>query len=103
MYSGKLHREFHYGPDETKEDSSSDSTPEKIEVMSCIFYFNVHKMIWRITARYIVNNNAMIFFQIDRETGERLPSRDINASPPPSQFANLGPSRNRYTLLHDEF
>jgi len=70
LYSGKLHREFHYGPDETKEDSSSDA-PEKVE--------------------------------IDRETGERLPSRDINATPPPSQFANLGPSRNRYTLLHDEF
>jgi len=71
LYSGKLHREFHYGKDEEKPDSSSDSTPEKIE--------------------------------IDRETGERLPSRDINATPPPSQFANLGPSRNRYTLLHDEF
>merc|ERR1719150_287451 len=71
LYSGKLHREFHYGKDEEKQDSSSDSTPEKIE--------------------------------IDRETGERLPSRDINATPPPSQFANLGPSRNRYTLLHDDF
>merc|ERR1712212_1432216 len=31
LYSGKLHREFHYGPDETKEDSSSDA-PEKIEI-----------------------------------------------------------------------
>ena len=32
LYSGKLHREFHYGKDEEKPDSSSDSTPEKIEV-----------------------------------------------------------------------
>ena len=32
LYSGKLHREFHYGPDQTKEDSSSDATPDRIEV-----------------------------------------------------------------------
>ena len=24
-------------------------------------------------------------------------------TPPPSQFQHLGPSRNRYTILHDEF
>ena len=33
LYSGKLHREFHYGPDADKEQgSSSDSTPEAIQV-----------------------------------------------------------------------
>ena len=37
-----------------------------------------------------------------REPDKILLPRAINAAPPPSQFANLGPSRKRYTFLHDE-
>lgn len=62
LYSGKLHREFHYGPDSTSEE------PQQNNVGS--------------------GNSDKV-------------KRAIN--PPPSQFANLGPSKNRYTLLHDEF
>lgn len=54
LYSGKLHREFHYGPDQ--EEPSNDLQPPSSTKL-----------------------------------------------PPPSQFKNLGPSKNRYTMLHDEF
>jgi len=56
LYSGKLHREFHYGPDQASEEPSNDLQPPSSTKM-----------------------------------------------PPPSQFKNLGPSKNRYTMLHDEF
>jgi len=69
LYSGKLHREFHYGPD--KETSSDE--PE--------------------TAN-----------EIDTGTGEPGKNRvKREKNPPISQFKELGPSKNRYTLLHDEF
>jgi len=59
LYSGKLHREFHYGPDK---DTSSDAPHDKMQ-----------------------------------------PPSPTKSKPPPSQFQHLGPSKNRYTLLHDEF
>ena len=31
------------------------------------------------------------------------PGQKRQRTPPPSQFQHLGPSRNRYTILHDEF
>lgn len=71
LYSGKLHREFHYGPDEsTTDDSNADSD----------------------------NNVSDNEVNVD-DKQKRAPSQ----TPPPSQFQHLGPSRNRYTLLHDEF
>merc|ERR1719361_200713 len=70
FYSGKLHREFHYGKDIEKLDSTSQSPPEKQAT--------------------------------DKETDQLLRSGDNNATPPPSQFANLGPSQSRYTLLHED-
>ncbi len=35
-------------------------------------------------------------------SGERLDARQ-STDPPESQFVHLGPSRNRYTILKDEF
>nr|ADD38875.1 Endoplasmic reticulum resident protein ERp44 [Lepeophtheirus salmonis] len=61
LYSGKLHREFHYGPDTTSTENS---------------------------------------------TGQKVPQKkgsNKEGTPPPSQFQHLGPSKNRYTLLRDEF
>ncbi|KAM7348871.1 endoplasmic reticulum protein 44 isoform 1-T1 [Cochliomyia hominivorax] len=52
LYSGKLHREFHYGPDPSSNDVQSDDV--------------------------------------------------VNTSPPESTFKKLGPSKNRYTLLHKD-
>jgi len=64
LYSGKLHREFHYGPDTS---TTSDEPASANEV----------------------------------DTGHGRVKREKN--PPISQFKELGPSKNRYTLLHDEF
>merc|ERR1711923_65371 len=66
LYSGKLHREFHYGPDSS---TTSDEPPQ---------------------------DN-----RIDTDGAKNRVKREKN--PPPSQFQHLGPSKNRYTLLHDEF
>ena len=66
LYSGKLHREFHYGPDAS---TTSDEPPQ---------------------------DN-----RIDTDGAKNRVKREKN--PPPSQFQHLGPSKNRYTLLHDEF
>jgi len=55
LYSGKLHREFHYGPDPVSDSASLE------------------------------------------------PPAATKSKPPPSQFQHLQPSKNRYTLLHDEF
>ena len=52
LYSGKLHREFHYGKDEEKPDSSSDSTPEKIEVViiqPILALYNIPKQFCQIS------------------------------------------------------
>ncbi|XP_053949056.1 endoplasmic reticulum resident protein 44 isoform X2 [Anastrepha obliqua] len=56
LYSGKLHREFHYGPD-----------PSGNEVQT----------------------------EADSKSGKAT-------SPPESSFKKLGPSKNRYTLLHKD-
>jgi len=66
LYSGKLHREFHYGPDAS---TTSDEPPQ---------------------------DNT-----INTDGAKNRVKREKN--PPPSQFQHLGPSKNRYTLLHDEF
>jgi len=63
LYSGKLHREFHYGPDKDTTQEQSQDTNE---------------------------------IRVKR-------SDKTKQTPPPSQFKELGPSKNRYTLLHDEF
>lgn len=74
LYSGKLHREFHYGPDPvtSEEPASQDNNPSQNEI----------------------DTNGRI---------KRSNEFQGKASPPPSQFQHLGPSKNRYTLLHDEF
>ncbi|XP_067638885.1 endoplasmic reticulum resident protein 44 isoform X2 [Eurosta solidaginis] len=55
LYSGKLHREFHYGPDPQANEVNTDTD-----------------------------------------------SRGKGTSPPESTFRKLGPSKNRYTLLHKD-
>lgn len=60
LYSGKLHREFHYGPD----------TNEVLQVEG----------------------------KISITSDNKVPS----TTPPESTFKKLGPSKNRYTLLHKD-
>lgn len=74
LYSGKLHREFHYGPDP----SSTSDEPQQSQ---------------DDPAQNVIDADGRI--KVKRSTKQ--------VTPPPSQFQHLGPSKNRYTLLHDEF
>ena len=75
LFSGKLHREFHYGPDTTP-----GTTPK----------FRPFKRTYTKRVEPFGHN-------------KQIPLHPSKSSPPPSQFKHLGPSGNRYTLLRDEF
>jgi len=75
LYSGKLHREFHYGPDEEEE------KPEDNEV-------GVDDTTGHIPRQ--------------KESDHKKVKRDTK-TPPDSQFQHLMPSENRYSFRHDEF
>lgn len=82
LHSGKLHREFHHGPDPT------DSTPGQVS----------HR---RQQSRFFsgeFRQNFTICFKSDffsqEETGGEAAS-----SPPESSFQKLAPSETRYTIL----
>jgi len=78
LYSGKLHREFHYGPDQEEEKANENQDNG--------------------------NQGDNTGNHIPREPSKPR-SRQAGAStdPPESQFKHLRPSDNRYTLLRDEF
>lgn len=86
LYSGKLHREFHYGPDEATEDDKEeeeekseegDDDKDKAE-----------------TPEHIARD--------DDAQKVKKPVRARSTDPPESTFVHLGPSKNRYTFK-DEF
>ena len=96
LYSGKLHREFHYGPDPV-----TSEEPQAQEGKT--FHRNFENFLQKFTPKNFIipdpRNN-----EIETNHGDRVKrSNNKKPSPPPSQFQHLGPSKNRYTLLHDEF
>ncbi|XP_035828295.1 endoplasmic reticulum resident protein 44 isoform X2 [Aplysia californica] len=76
LHSGKLHREFHHGPDAT-----TPPPPPQIEEK--------------------VDPDAK---NIPRDTSDepKVQAPQKITSPPESTFRKLAPSRNRYTILRDE-
>ncbi|KAI5716147.1 hypothetical protein M8J76_001685 [Diaphorina citri] len=72
LYSGKLHREFHYGP-------------ETESMLEDLYSGKLHRE-----------------FHYGPETESMLEAGGGPISPPESTFNKLAPSRNRYTLLKDE-
>ena len=95
LYSGKLHREFHYGPDkeEEKSEEKSEETseePKKEDSSEGEVKEGEVKHIPRTEDQSTEETTKKPF--IPKPTG-----------PPESQFAHLGPSKNRYTILRDEF
>merc|ERR1719412_1170146 len=68
LYSGKLHREFHYGPDSTTEEPKSQD----------------------------VRQNEIDTGKPGRIRDKRDSQKP--QTPPPSQFEKLGPSKNRYSF-----
>lgn len=85
LYSGKLHREFHYGPDPASSSDSPDAQESQDQQGD--------------DTQNEVNTGA----QHQEPSGKNRVKRSKQHNPPPSQFQHLGPSKNRYTLLHDEF
>ena len=127
LYSGKLHREFHYGPDkETSSDAPQLDAKEAVVAgkeaedklrmaqneVKCVVFFGtfivdeqkiIRKNVRKIFRTFLFSG---FFLQIhtdeDDDAVKKRPKRTAK-DPPPSQFQHLGPSKNRYTLLHDEF
>jgi len=93
LYSGKLHRQFHYGPDaeeekneiedksdDNKEEEKKEETPEDSK------------------------DESQHIPRTDDDQPEKSSKKPTKSTDPPeSQFVHLGPSKNRYTILRDEF
>ena len=89
MYSGKLHREFHYGPDPEEEkkeiEDKSEESAEEVKPDEG-------------------TDDAKHIPRTDDEQPEKSSKKPEKITDPPeSQFVHLGPSKNRYTILRDEF
>ena len=93
LYSGKLHREFHYGPDPAEEkkeieDKSDDNKEEEK----------------KDDAPEEGKEDGKHIPRTDDEKPEESSKKPVKSTDPPeSQFVHLGPSKNRYTILRDEF
>ncbi|CAG5119206.1 unnamed protein product, partial [Candidula unifasciata] len=76
LHSGKLHREFHHGPDPTTQPETEQAAQE----------------------------GGAETKNIPRDSSDESKplSQQKNTSPPESTFKKLAPSRNRYTILRDE-
>jgi len=93
LYSGKLHREFHYGPDQEEEkkeiEDKSDDNKEEVKTDE---------------KAEEATDDAKHIPRTDDEQPEKASKKPSKSTDPPeSQFVHLGPSKNRYTILRDEF
>ncbi|XP_062518943.1 endoplasmic reticulum resident protein 44-like isoform X2 [Corticium candelabrum] len=86
LKSGKLHREFHHGPDPATEPPSQKEEEAK----------NSEEQ------EKPVSGEARKPQPRKREAEEAPPPHYDHESPPESQFKKIRPSGNRYTLLRDE-
>ena len=95
LYSGKLHREFHYGPDKEEEKKEEEKKEnEKVEDKAAQNSDDGEKK--EGEANHIPRDDK------PTEDTSKKPVKK-STGPPESQFAHLGPSKNRYTILRDEF
>lgn len=87
LHSGKLHREFHHGPDPT------DSTPGQVRPQrqhALRNHWRLASLCQRSTYLFVLN----LTLTPQEETGGEAAS-----SPPESSFQKLAPSETRYTIL----
>lgn len=82
LHSGKLHREFHHGPDPTVEPTTYPTPPLPGE---------------KAQEQHVPKDADNIAIQ---QQGQQQQPR--LTQPPESTFKKLAPSRNRYTILRDE-
>jgi len=92
LYSGKLHREFHYGPD--PEEEQKDTEEEKSD----------EDEVKPDDTSEDSKDDGKHIPRTDDEQPEKTSKKPVKSTDPPeSQFVHLGPSKNRYTILRDEF
>lgn len=75
LHSGKLHREFHYGPDPTSEEEKSEPKPSEPS-----------------SEHHDDHDIKSTENQVD----------EVDETPPDSTFVKLAPSDKRYTLIKNE-
>lgn len=91
LHSGKLHREFHHGPDPTDSTPGQVRTPHKhTSTPSLCVYKTVSLQSYRELCVCVYIN--VLFHQEINE---------VASNPPESSFQKLAPSETRYTLLRD--
>jgi endoplasmic reticulum resident protein 44 len=88
LKSGKLHREFHHGPD-PEEPSQETQAPAEEE-----------KKDEEHPGKHVEGEARRP--QPRKRESEDPPKHYDNENPPESQFRKIMPSGNRYTLLRDE-
>ena len=102
LYSGKLHREFHYGPDpvteEKKEESKEEDKQENEDNKPDDSSNNDEE--GEVKEE---NEEAKKHIPRTEEDTTTEKPKTKKTDPPESQFVHLGPSKNRYTILRDEF
>lgn len=84
LHSGKLHREFHNGPDPTEPPAKPDESSNQNEEPKAD------------------QGNDPATAHIPRESEGQKEEIKKRTAPPESTFKKLAPSRNRYTLIRDE-
>lgn len=89
LHSGKLHREFHYGPEE-ESDEETETGEHKSEHQS------EHK------SEHGSEHRSAHKTEHERKSSENKIDDDDDGSPPDSTFVKLAPSEKRYTLLRNE-
>jgi len=110
LYSGKLHREFHYGPDpeEQKKEAEKKGEEEKKQAEEAKNEADNNIKDENKNDEGEVKENtddAKHIPRTDEDTKESTTEKQKTkkTDPPESQFVHLGPSKNRYTILRDEF
>ena len=94
LYSGKLHREFHYGPDQAEEKKEEKPSEEVKPVEDAGEVAEGTKD----EAQHIPREK-----EEDKTAEEPKKPKEKSTDPPESQFVHLGPSKQRYTIIRDEF
>jgi len=111
MYNGKLHREYHYGPDKTtkkeenkeenKENKDSEQKEEDVKPKD-----SEGDEQGEVKEEDKKSDDTKHIPRSENEKDVEKSSEkteEISSDPPESQFIHLGPSKNRYTILRDEF
>ena len=98
LYSGKLHREFHYGPDPEEEKSREEEVKAGYDEGEVGEGEGKGEEGNKDETKHIPREK-----EEDKPAAETKKPKEKSTDPPESQFVHLGPSKQRYTIIRDEF